>query len=130
MPDPLIHWRQLIVTDDIAAFDMLLVLSPLVRDMVDEDNAIARFRIEDDVLLRLAPGFKLGPVEGIQVGRLHLVPVFHKLQVRQVRAIVLKVEGRVDPHRLHHQARVAEIALSPANSRKNRDAIPGDKGLG
>ena len=91
MPDPLVHRRYLVVANDIAALDMLLVLGPLVRDVVDEDDAVARLGVEDDMLLRLAPGLKLGPVHGVEVGRLHLMPVLDELQVGQVRAVVLKV---------------------------------------
>ena len=68
VPYALIHRRQLVVADDIAALYVLLVLGALVGDMVDEDDAVARLGIEDDVLLRFAPGFKPGPVEGVEVG--------------------------------------------------------------
>ena len=110
MPNALIHRRQLVVADDIAALYVLLVLGALVGDMVDEDDAVARLGIEDDVLLGLAPGFKLGPVDWVEVGRLHLMPIFDELQMGQVGAVVLKVEGGVDADRLHRQAGVAEVA--------------------
>ena len=110
MPYALIHRRQLVVADDIAAFDVILVLGALVGDVVDEDDAVARLGIEDDVLLCFAPGLELGPVHGVEVGRLHLMPVFDELQVGQVGAVVLKVEGGVDADRLHGQAGVAEVA--------------------
>ena len=101
MPYAFVHRRQLVVADDVAALDVLLVLGALVGDMVDEDDAVARLGMEDDVLLRFAPGLELGPVHGVEVGRLHLMPVFDELQVGQVGAIVLKVEGGVDADRLH-----------------------------
>ena len=42
VPYALIHRRQLVVADDIAALYVLLVLGALVGDVVDEDDAVAR----------------------------------------------------------------------------------------
>ncbi len=62
------------------------------------------------MLLRFAPCLELGPVHRVKVGRLDLMPFFHELQVGQIRAAVLEVEGGVDAGRLRRQAGVAEIA--------------------
>ena len=44
VPDALVHRRDLVVADDVAALDMLLVLGALVRDVVDEDDWVMSFR--------------------------------------------------------------------------------------
>ena len=46
MPYALIHRRQLVVADDIAALYVLLVLGALVGDVVDEDDAVAQTEIK------------------------------------------------------------------------------------
>lgn len=65
MPYSLIHRRDLIVTDDVAAFHIVPFFRALVGAMVNEHNAISRFGVKDDVLLRFAPRLKLGAVYGI-----------------------------------------------------------------
>ena len=111
VPDALVHGGDLVVADDVAALDVVLVLGALVGDVVDEDDAVAGFGIEDDVLLGLAPGLEFGAVVGFEVGRLDLVAVLDELEVREVGAVVLEVEGGVDADRLDGVAGAAELAL-------------------
>ena len=102
---------SLVVADDVAALDVVLVLGALVGDVVDEDDAVSRLGVEDDVLLRFAPGLEFGAVGRVEVGRLDLVAVLDELEVREVGAVVLEIEGGVDADRLDRVAGAAELAL-------------------
>ena len=72
----LVHGGQLIVADDIAALHIVALLSALVGDMAEEEDAVAGAGVEHRVFLGLAPFFELRAVEGVEVGRRGLVAGF------------------------------------------------------
>ena len=65
VPDTFVHRRALVVAHDVAALEVLLHLGSLVGDVAVEEDAVARLRIERDVLGSIAPGAKL--IDGVAV---------------------------------------------------------------
>ena len=54
-PGAFVHGRKLVMADDVASFDAIILFHALMRDVAEEDDAVAGFGIDDDVFLGFAP---------------------------------------------------------------------------
>jgi len=89
------------VTDDVTSLDGVVFLYSLMRNVADEDDAVPSLGMNHDVLLGLAPGLELRPVEGIffEVPWFERMPPLDELEVSDARSVVLEIKSGVDTHR-------------------------------
>ena len=99
------------MTHHVASLHIVAFLGPLMRNVVDKHDTIARLGVQDDMLLCLAPRLKFGPVDRIKMRGLRLMSAFDKLEVSFPRVVVLKIEGSVDTDRSHRERMFIGIPL-------------------
>ena len=90
------HRGQLVVTDNIAAFDVVVFLHTLMRHVAEKDNAVSCLRMDDHVPLNFTPFLEQRSVERLHVLGLEGVPALDELEVGDAEGVVLEVEGGVD----------------------------------
>ena len=100
------------MTDDVAAFHVIVLFGTLMRNMAQKDDGIAGFGVNDGMFLFIAPGLKVGVFNfRIQVRWLRKMAVLYEFEMALAWFVILKVKSRIDAAGLYRQPVFSYIAL-------------------